>query len=143
MSAQDYRINAEVRRYLVSRWVDVSRLQIGTTNGVIYILGHFETTMEDPRRRLDASVEGGAIERLLLLARHLERDVRRLRDVRDVIFKFDNIAKRGGKWRAANGAALGMDTGSNRVYALPTAAAERVDVTAEKPDDDEKIGMES
>jgi len=111
MSAQDYRINAEVRRYFVSRWVDVSRLQIGTTNGVIYILGHFETTMEDPRHRLDVAQEGGAMERLLLLARHLERDLRRIRDVRDVIFKLDNISKRGGTWRAANGAAPWMKTG--------------------------------
>jgi hypothetical protein len=121
MSAQDYRINAEVRRYFVSRWVDVSRLQIGTTNGVIYLLGTLETTMEDPRRRLDVSLEGGALERLLLLARQLDRDLRRIRDVRDVIFKLENITKRGGKWRAANGAALGTETGRSGVCVIPSA----------------------
>jgi hypothetical protein len=142
MSAQDYRINAEVRRYFVSRWVDVSRLQIGTTNGVIYILGHLETTMEDPRRRLEVSVEGGALERLLLLARQLERDLRRIRDVRDVIFKFENITKRGGKWRAANGAALGADTGRSSVYVLPSAPGPGVSFV-EAVEEDDNSGTES
>ena len=99
MSVQDYRLNAEVRRFLVSRWVDVSRLQLGTTNGVVYIMGSLDTTMEDPHRRVDEIVHRAASERVLRLAMSLEKSVRRIRDVRDVVFKLDNIHKRGGRWR--------------------------------------------
>jgi hypothetical protein len=103
VSVQDYRVNAEVRRLLVSRWVDVSLLQVGTTNGVVYILGHLDSTMADPTRRADARA-GGVGERVLQLAVLLDKDLRRVRDVRDVVFKYDNVVKRGGRWRSADGA---------------------------------------
>lgn len=104
MSVVDYRINADVRRHLVSRWVDVSALQIGTTNGVVYLLGHLDTTLEDPERRTGESRRQAALVRLLRLAMQLERELRKLRDVRDVVFRLDNVSKRGGRWRAADGA---------------------------------------
>jgi hypothetical protein len=103
VSAQDYRVNAEARRLLVSRWVDVAALQIGTTNGVIYVLGRLDTTVEDPHKRDDARQR--SVERLLILVSALEKDLRRIRDVRDVVLKFDNLCKRGGRWRAADGSA--------------------------------------
>ena len=103
MSAQDYRVNAEARRLLVSRWVDVSALQIGTTNGVIYVLGRLDTTVEDPGKRDERRRRTGVGERLLILVSALEKDLRRIRDVRDVVFKLDNLSKRGGRWRAADG----------------------------------------
>jgi hypothetical protein len=107
VSAQDYRINAEVRRHLVSRWVDVARLQLGTTNGVVYLLGHLSTTMEDPVRRLDGDGPAGTSgERILELAIVLDKELRRLRDVRDVVFKLDNACKRGGRWRIPDGTAF-------------------------------------
>ena len=110
MSAQDYRVNAEVRRILVSRWVDVARLQLGTTNGVVYLMGTLDTTIMDPTKRKVASQNPGerpsvivpqwsTAERVLHLASSLEREIRRLRDVRDVVFKLDNVFKRGGRWR--------------------------------------------
>jgi hypothetical protein len=109
VSAQDYRVNAEVRRILVSRWVDVARLQLGTTNGVVYLMGTLDTTVMDPTRRKAASQQGdrptvkqpqwSTSERILHLASSLEKEIRRLRDVRDVIFKLDNVFKRGGRWR--------------------------------------------
>lgn len=99
MSVQDYRLNAEVRRFLVSRWVDVSRLRLGTTNGVVYIIGTLDTTMEDPHRRVDEVVHLAASDRVLRLAVSLEKYLRRMPDVRDVVFKLDNIYKRGGRWR--------------------------------------------
>jgi len=99
VSVQDYRLNAEVRRLLVSRWVDVGRLQIGTTSGVVYIMGVLDTTMEDPHRRVDEIVHRGTGERVLRLAMSLERFLRRIPDVRDVVFKLENVHKRGGRWR--------------------------------------------
>jgi hypothetical protein len=103
LSVQDYRINAEVRRFLVSRWVDVELLQLGATNGVVYLMGRLDTTLQDPSRRVDENVHRNAAERVLQLAMMLEKELRRIRDVRDVVFKLENAYKRGGRWRALDG----------------------------------------
>jgi hypothetical protein len=105
MSAHDYRVNAVVRHHLVSRSVNLAALQVGTTNGVVYILGRLETTIDDPERHLAEARHEPAETRTLRLAMQLEREVRRIRDVRDIVFKLQNVAKRGGRWRltAASG----------------------------------------
>jgi len=103
VSAQDYRINAEVRRLLVSRWVDVARLQIGSTNGVVYLMGSLGVRLEDPSRRdSEVAPRHNPQESVLHLAKTLEKDIRRIREVRDVVFKLDNVFKRGGRWRLVN-----------------------------------------
>lgn len=124
MSVQDYRINAEVRRFLVSRWVDVELLQLGATNGVVYIMGRLDTTLEDPGRRMDEQVHRDAAVRVLQLALSLERDLRRIRDVRDVVFKLENAYKRGGRWRALDGTTASASRGTARASRL---AAQYVD----------------
>jgi hypothetical protein len=130
VSVQDYRVNAEVRRLLVSRWVDVSLLQVGTTNGVVYILGHLDSTTEDPTRRVGDARPVGSGERVLQLAVLLDKDLRRVRDVRDVVFKLDNVVKRGGRWRTADGAIA--DSGkSRRVQIELRRTTERVAVESE------------
>jgi hypothetical protein len=98
VSVQDYRITAEVRRRLVSHWVDVSRLQIGTTNGTVYIIGILEPAVEDALERSGVTAERGASERLIRLASIIEKELRRVRDVRDVVFNFKNLRKRGRTW---------------------------------------------
>lgn len=103
MSAQDYRINAEVRRVLVSRWVDVNLLQLGSTNGVVYVIGTLDTTVEDPSRLEAEAPSMGRIERGLRLAQSVDREIRRIRDVRDVVFKLTNAYKRGGRWHSVPG----------------------------------------
>jgi hypothetical protein len=100
MSIQDYKINAEVRRLLVSRWVDVTRLQLGATNGVVYVMGFLDTVVADPQRRADQAMRRGDGERALRLAMLLDKEIRRLHFVRDVVFKLDNVYKRGGRWRS-------------------------------------------
>jgi len=132
VSAQDYRVNAEVRRLLVSRWVDVSQLQIGTTNGVVYLLGRLDTTMEDPAKR-DEMRGRGSSDRTVSLVVALEKDLRRMRDVRDVVMKLDNAIKRGGRWRATDGTAT-----ERRYLCNPIAIVHKVrqndtfDATAER-----------
>jgi len=99
MSAQDYRVNAEVRRLLVSRWIDVSRVQIGTTNGVVYLMGTLEPSVEDALERAGVSIETrNAVERLLRLVGVIDKDLRRIRGVRDVVFNLRNIRKKGRTW---------------------------------------------
>ena len=99
MSVEDYRINAAVRRHLVSRWVDVSRLQIGTTNKVVYVMGHLDSTVADPQRRAGGVERRSDDERALRMAQLLDRELRRMPMVRDVVFKLDNVCRRGGRWR--------------------------------------------
>lgn len=99
MSSQDYRINAEVRRFLVSRWVDVSLLQIGTTNGVVYLMGSFEPLVEDALQRVGQVQERDPAQRLLRLLLLVEKEMRRLRGVRDVVFNLRNARRKGGIWR--------------------------------------------
>jgi hypothetical protein len=99
VSAQDYRINAEVRRTLVSRWIDVSALQIGTTNGVVYLLGTFEPLVEDALQRAGQTQENDPTRRIQRLIQLVEKDLRRIRGLRDVVFNLRNARKKGGTWR--------------------------------------------
>ena len=99
MSSQDYRINAEVRRFLVSRWVDVSLLQIGTTNGVVYLMGSFEPLVEDALQRVGLLQERDPAQRVLRLLLLVEKEMRRLRGVRDVVFNLRNARRKSGTWR--------------------------------------------
>ena len=114
MSAQDYRVNAEVRRLLVSRWVDVSRIKIGTTNGVVYLMGTLEPSVEDALERSGGSAEiTSAAERLLRLVAVIEKELRRVRDVRDIVFNLQNVRKKGRAWNVV-GAAGSNGTGGSR-----------------------------
>jgi hypothetical protein len=99
VSSQDYRINAEVRRLLVSRWVDVSLLQIGTTNGVVYLMGSFEPAVEDALQRVGQPPEKDPAQRILRLLMQVDKDLRRLRGVRDVVLNLRNVRRKGGLWR--------------------------------------------
>lgn len=101
MSAEDYRINAEVRRHLTSRWIDVSRLQIGTTNGVVYLMGTFEPVVDDALRRAGEHQVDDPVKRLIKLLTLVDRELRRLRNVRDVVHNFRNIKRKGGMWRVS------------------------------------------
>jgi len=99
VSSQDYRINAEVRRLLVSRWVDVSALQIGTTNGVVYLMGSFEPAVEDALQRVGQPPERDPAQRILRLLMVVDRDLKRLRGVRDVVLNLRNVRRKGGIWK--------------------------------------------
>ena len=100
MSTHDYRITAEVRRHLVSRWIDVSLLQVGTTNGVVYLIGSFEPIVEDALQRVGEAPEPDPVARLVRLVALVDKEVRRMRGVRDVAFNLRNMRRKGGVWRA-------------------------------------------
>ena len=104
MSAHDYKVNAEVRRFLVSHWVDVSRLQIGTTNGIVYLIGYLDTMADDPIRRTDEVRATSAEGRALRTAQMLDKQLRRLPEVRDVIFKLENVHRKGRVWTSVHSA---------------------------------------
>lgn len=93
MQYEDFRINAAVRTLLIRFWIDTSMLDHGTINGIVYLRGSLrrELIREDPH-------EIGATESLRLLVQRLERHVRSIRGVRDVVCNLENIAKVKGKW---------------------------------------------
>ncbi|KPJ59181.1 MAG: hypothetical protein AMJ46_12150 [Latescibacteria bacterium DG_63] len=94
MSVEDYRINAQVRAALVRRWIDTSRLHVGTVNRVVYLNGVLCQTYRP--RRDDAKDE---INSMLSLIKKVEHDIKAIQGVRDVVFGLTNFKKRGGKWR--------------------------------------------
>lgn len=138
LSSLDYRINAEVRRHLVSRWVDVSRLQIGTTNGVVYLLGTLEPTVEDALQRAGQLPEREAVKRLVRLVALLDKELRRLRGVRDVVLNLRNVRKKGGTWKLV-GARGEERAGCNRRTVPATAPTPRQPTrfTLDGSDDDD------
>lgn len=95
MSVEDYRINAFVRSVLVRRWIDTSRVDFGTSNGVVYVRGilrqiYGRKQLEEDQREVD---------NLIALLRKVEKEIRTIPGVKDVIFKFDNFEKRAGQWK--------------------------------------------
>lgn len=92
MALIDFRTNTQVRRILVKRWIDTSRVEFGTTNGVVYVKGIIGTP-EDHR----AYKSLGGRSRLDLLIK-IEKEIRRLPDVKDVVFKLVDYQKSGGRW---------------------------------------------
>ncbi len=95
MPYEDYRLNAQVRTVLVRRWIDLSKVEYGVTNGVVYVRGSLRSYMtareqgdERLRREEEATVAG-----------RLERILRQLPGVRDVVFQLDRVVKVGWRWR--------------------------------------------
>ena len=138
MSAQDYRINAEVRRLLVSRWIEVSRLQIGTTNGVVYLMGTLESTVEDALERVGQSAGAhDPTERMIRLICLVEKELRRIRGVRDLVCKFRNLHKKGCTWSVVGAAGRGAAVSPGRGQGEPRS---KVSVTYNIPDEPEDEG---
>ena len=93
MSVEDYRINAFVRSVLVRRWIDTSRVDFGTSNGVVYLKGMFRQIY---RRKSSEEAEG--VDDLLTVIHRLEKDIRSIQGVKDVVFRLSNFEKKGGRW---------------------------------------------
>jgi hypothetical protein len=90
MQHLDAQILAEVRALLERRWIDLSQLRLGTTNGVVYVDGVL-------RPRLEARDEGAG-ERL---RDRVKREIESIAGVREVILA--TLAPGEGKepWRSA------------------------------------------
>jgi hypothetical protein len=87
---EDFRINAAVRTTLVRFWVDTSQIDHGAINGVVYLRGRL--TKELSRNQQDED------ESIAFLARRLERELKNIRGVRDVVYNLDNLMKTRGRW---------------------------------------------
>jgi len=92
---EDFRINASVRTLLIRQWIDTSQLDHGTMNGIVYLRGSLRREMTRQREgKLDESPE----ESMRLLVVKLERQIRGVRGVRDVVCNLENLSKVRGQW---------------------------------------------
>jgi hypothetical protein len=87
---EDFRINAAVRTTLVRFWIDTSQIDHGAINGVIYLRGRLTKELMRTQQEQDESIA--------FLARRLERELKNIRGVRDVVYDLDNLTKSRGRW---------------------------------------------
>jgi osmotically-inducible protein OsmY len=94
VEVEDFRINAQVRALLVRRWVDTSKVDQGTTNGVVYFRGTIRSY-----RAQNMYSKQEAHEAAAYLVARIERDIRGIRGVKDVVMDLEDFKKVGGRWR--------------------------------------------
>lgn len=95
MAFDDYRLNAQVRQVLVRKGIELSKLEHGVTNSVIYIRGTVCSYLD----RDTDDVHEARQNQVALLTR-LEKMLLRLSGVRDVVFQLDHMTKVGRRWKA-------------------------------------------
>jgi osmotically-inducible protein OsmY len=92
--SQDFRINAQVRALFVRHNVDLTKVEHGATNGVVYVHGDLRSGLFDPSEELS---EGRLAE--AQFAHRIEKALRKLPGVRDVVFKLDRVVKVETRWK--------------------------------------------
>ncbi len=93
MLKEDFAIQSEIRRMLVRTSVNYSRMDFGTVKGVVYVRGVFQLSYVSP----DADEE--KLKELTAKTLYsLEKKVRNIPGVSDVIFQLMNWRKERGQW---------------------------------------------
>lgn len=95
MQFEDFRINASVRTLLIRQWIDTTQLDHGTMNGIVYLRGSLRREIT---RLKDGKMDESPDESMRLLVIKLERQIRGVRGVRDVVCSLENMAKTRGQW---------------------------------------------
>jgi hypothetical protein len=85
--ASDTEITAAVRKVLVKHWVDVSRIRIRVTRGVLILTGTIDKIY---------GAEGGPVDRSFLSS--LDQGLQAVKGLRRIRYQFGNWAKDGGEW---------------------------------------------
>jgi len=93
MLREDFIIQANIRRILARTEIDVSQMDFGTVRGVVYIQGTFQVSRFDPSWDSD-KVNEFTVNTLY----SLEKKIRCIPGVLDVIFQLNNWRKEKGRW---------------------------------------------
>jgi len=93
MLREDFIIQANIRRILARTEIDVSQMDFGTVRGVVYIQGTFQVSRFDPSWDSD-KVNEFTVNTLY----SLEKKIRCIPGVLDVIFQLSNWRKEKGHW---------------------------------------------
>lgn len=89
--AVDLTINCRVRRALVRHWIDLGKISVRTTCGVVWLSGSLDRL---PNSGTDLDTK--AVESVLA-------EIKRVPDVRRIQSNFDNWRERTGSWIEAEG----------------------------------------
>jgi hypothetical protein len=93
MLREDFVIQANIRWMLTRTEIDASQMDFGTVRGVVYIQGTFQLSRSDPSWDSD-KVKDFTAKTLY----SLEKKMRRIPGVSDVIFQLNNWKKEKGHW---------------------------------------------
>jgi hypothetical protein len=93
MLREDFVVQANIRRMLSRTDIDASQMDFGTVRGVVYIQGTFRLSRFSPSWDSD-KVNQFAVNTLYLL----EKKIRRIPGVSDVVFQLNNWKKEKGRW---------------------------------------------
>ncbi len=93
MLKEDFVIFSNIRRILIRTSIDYSRMDFGCIRGVVYFRGLFQLP---PQLIGDDQEKVREISEKTLFS--LEKKVRNLPGVSDVLFQFENWRKERGKW---------------------------------------------
>jgi hypothetical protein len=94
VSLNDYRINGQIRVILVRRGIDLSKIEYGVTNSVVYLRGSIRSF--SIRQSSDPSLD--RLQEIDTMTR-LEKAIRAIPGVKDVVFQMDHLVKVGWRWK--------------------------------------------
>ena len=93
MLKEDFTIQSNIRRLLVRSNIDYSQILFGTVKGVVYVRGLFKMA------RYYSGEDGSSAEEFTAKNLHsLEKKIRAIPGVSDVIFQLTNWKKEKGQW---------------------------------------------
>ena len=96
MSVTDLKIKCTIRNILVQFWVDTTKVNISSHRGVVYVRG----TIEQAKKQSSLVQKTvNADRQLIAVMQNIEEKIRRIRDVKRIIFDVDNFKKVGEIWR--------------------------------------------
>jgi len=93
MLREDFVIQSNIRQMLTRSDINASQMDFGTVRGVVYIQGTFRLSRFDPSWDSDKVKEFTANTLY-----SLEKKIRRIQGVSDVIFQLNNWRKEKGHW---------------------------------------------
>jgi hypothetical protein len=91
VQTDDFRINATIRSILVRFWFNTSLLSHGSINGVVYIRGKLA---KEVLKAGDSDLD----KELPFLVRRLDKEIRNIRGVRDIVYNLENLKRVKGQW---------------------------------------------
>lgn len=93
MLKEDFVIQSNLRRLLIRSSIDYSRMDFGTVKGVVYMRGIFQVSLSSKDKE-EEKIKNLTINTLY----SLEKKVRSIPGVSDVIFQLLNWRKEKGQW---------------------------------------------
>ena len=96
MLKEDFVIQSNVRRILIRGNVDYSEITFGTVRGVVYLRGIFRLA------RIYAESDAESIEFTMKNLQSLEKKIKSIPGVVDIVFEFINWQKEKGQWVSKN-----------------------------------------